>query len=101
MEVTTEILFVRNVLEFLGVKVAYPVVVRVDNMGAIFIANNEGMGQRTKHIDMKHHFVREHVEDGILKIVYVQSEENDADVFTKNLSGELHGKHTGKFMVKK
>ena len=38
------------------------------------------------------------MEDGVLKIVYVKSEENDADIFTKNLGGELHGKHAVKFV---
>jgi hypothetical protein len=43
------------------------------------------MGQCTKHIDVHHHFVREYIEDGIVKIVFVRSEENMADPFTKNM----------------
>ena len=98
LEVMAEILFICNILEFLQVEVKYPIVVRVDNAGAIYIANNEGLGKRTKHIDMKFHFVREHMEDGILKILYVCSKENDADVFTKNLGGKQQEMHMGKFM---
>ena len=43
-------------------------------------------------------YVNEYVEDEVLKIVYVKSEENDADIFTKNLGSELHGKHAVKFV---
>ena len=84
-EVCTEILFIKQVLEFLGVKIAYPIVVNVDNIGAIYLAKNETMGQRTKHIDVRHHFVREYIEDGIVKIVFIRSEDNMADPFTKNM----------------
>ena len=38
------------------------------------------------------------MENGVLKIVYVKSEENNADIFTKNLGSELHGKHAIKFV---
>jgi len=42
--------------------------VNVDNVGAIYLAKNETMGQHTKHIDVRHHFVREYIEDGIVKL---------------------------------
>lgn len=42
-----------------------------------------------------YHFVREYIEDGILKIVFVRSEDNTSDIFTKNLGGELFVKHRG------
>ena len=42
--------------------------------------------------------MNEYVEDGALKIVYVKSEENHADIFTKNLGSKLHGKHAVKFV---
>ena len=45
---------------------------------------------------IRHHFVREVIEDGIVKIVFVRSEENDSDLFTKNLNGELYQKHSDK-----
>ena len=93
-ETCAEILFIKQVLEFLNVKIKFPIIVHVDNTGAIYLANNQSMGQRTKHVDVRYHFVREFVEDGMVKIVFVKSAENKADLFTKNLSGGLFEKHT-------
>ena len=38
--------------------------------------------------------MREYIEDGIVKVVFVRSEKNDADLFTKNLNGETFKKHS-------
>ncbi len=45
--------------------------------------------------------VNEYVEDGIVKIIFVKSKENDADIFATNLNGELHATHSSKFVKKK
>lgn len=100
-ELCCEILFIRQVLEFLGVEVDYPIVVNCDNIGAIFLAHNAKVSSRTKHIDLKTHFVREYIEEGIIKVVFVRSEENDSDIWTKNTSEAVFTKHTDKFMEKK
>jgi len=52
-------------------------VIEVDDVGAIYIANNHTTSQRTKHVDTRYPFVRNYVEDGILKVVFVTSEDND------------------------
>lgn len=57
-----------------------------DNQGAIFIASNAVQEKRTKHIDIRYHYIREVVESGKVKLYFVQTEENLADMFTKNLS---------------
>ena len=97
-ELCGEILFVKSILEFLGVKLEWPILVNCDNIGAIYLAHNAKTSQRTKHIDVKYHFVREYVENGLIKIVFVKSEENDADIWTKNVKSEIFRKHTEKFM---
>ena len=99
-EVCSEILFVKQVLEFLGVKIKTPIIVKVDNIGAIYLANSATTSTRTKHVDARYHFVREFVEDGILQIIFVKSEENIADIFTKNLSQEGHEKHSEELVTK-
>ena len=58
-EVCTEIIFIKQVLEFLGVKIQYPITVFCDNVGAIFLANNAKTSQRKKHVDMRAHYVRQ------------------------------------------
>ena len=98
-EVCQEILFVKLILEFLRANVVYPIVVHVDNQGTIFLAKNEGASMQMKHVDVCYHFVREHVEDSVVKIIFVQLEENDVDLFTKNTGWSMFEKHLSKFMV--
>ena len=59
------------------------------------------MSQRSKHIDVRYHFVREYVHDGFIQIIFVRTRDNDADIFTKNLSGELHERHASKMVGEK
>ena len=96
-ELVQEIMFLKQILEFLKLKVKYPIIVNCDNVGAIFLAEN-ATGQRTKHVDIRHHYVREFVDEGMVKVVFVKSQENEADLFTKNLNEELTHKHTSKYM---
>jgi hypothetical protein len=97
-EVCAEIMFIKQVLEFLKVKVELPIVVNVDNVGAIYLASNATTSQRTRHIDVRYHFVRDYVEDGVVQIVFVRSEDNDADMFTKNVSKDVYKRHMEKYM---
>ncbi|KAL7573327.1 hypothetical protein ACA910_011690 [Epithemia clementina (nom. ined.)] len=97
-EVVKELIFIINVLKSTEVDVQYPVTVYVDNIGAIWLANNQNMSEQTKHIDVQSHYVREYIEDGIEKIIFVKSEDNDADIETKNVSPQLQEKHS-KIMI--
>ena len=62
------------------------------------MANTQSTSQRTKHVDVRYHFVREYIEDGRLKVEFVRSEENKANIFTKNTRIDLFRKHTGSIM---
>ena len=97
-ELCTEILFIKSILEFLKIEIKLPIIVRCDKIGATYLENNAKLSQRTKHIDVKHHFVREYIEKGLIKIVFVRSEENEADIWTKNVKQDTYMKHTSKFM---
>ena len=90
-EVVKEIMFIVGVLEFLKIKVSFPIIVQCDNVGAMYLANNNE-SRRTKHIDMKYHFVRDYVENGVVEIVFVRSIDNKADPFTKNVGEAVHMK---------
>jgi hypothetical protein len=67
-EVAKEILFIKQLLDTIVIDVKLPIIVRVDNVGAIFLGNNFSVGQRTRHIDIRAHFVRDYIEDDILKL---------------------------------
>ena len=99
-EAAKEIKFVVQVLRSMKMQVKMPIVVRVDNVGAIGLSKNLSTSQRTKHIDVRYHFVREFVEEKMIEIVFVRSEENHADIFTKNVSGDVFEKHAKHFVGK-
>jgi hypothetical protein len=56
---------------------------------------------RTKHVDTRYHFVREFVEEGFVKIIFVRSEDNISDPFTKNTPGNIYEEHTAEFVAQK
>ena len=83
-----EFLFVRMILEFLGKKINYPIIVQCDYIGAIFIDHNTKNSHRKKHIDTHYHFVSKYVEDNVVKLIFVKSADNQADPYTKNVGVE-------------
>jgi hypothetical protein len=85
-EVAKEILFIKQFLDTIGIQVDLPIIVRVDNVGAIFLGNIFSVSQRTKHIDIRAHAVREYIEDGVLKLIFIRTDDNEADILTKNTS---------------
>ena len=98
-EVATEILYIKSLLDFVNVKVDMPIEVFVDNIGAIFLSKNASTGNRTKHVDTRYHFVRDYIENGVLKVTFVRLEMNDADIFTKNLGNDSFNVHTNKLYM--
>jgi hypothetical protein len=89
-----EMEFVRLVLESVHEKVNLPMKLMVDNTGAIDLMKNWSTNGRSKHIDVRFHYLRELVEQGVLQVDFVRSDDNTADIFTKNLAAELFGKHS-------
>jgi hypothetical protein len=89
-----DMLYVKNVLKSLGLKVKLPMILEVDNKGAVDLANNWSVGGRTRHIDVRSCFLRELKEAGIIKVVWIAGSENDSDLHTKNLDGPLFEKFT-------
>ena len=71
---------------------------KTDIIGAMFMAQNSSSGVRTRHVDTRYHYIRENVEDGIIKIEFVRSMENDSDIFTKNVTQEIYEKHVRNFL---
>ncbi|GKB08286.1 hypothetical protein Tco_0836570 [Tanacetum coccineum] len=59
-----------------------------DNKGAIDLSKNPVLHSRTKHIEIRHHFLRDNVQKGNISIEKVASEDNIADILTKPLKRE-------------
>ncbi len=100
-EAAKEIKFIYQIMMSMGLKVKTPIIVRVDNVGAIFMTENVSTSQRTRHVDIRYAYVREFVEDGFVKILFVQADENFSDGFTKNVSADIYEKHTPQHVVSK
>jgi hypothetical protein len=98
-EVTKEIMFVKQVIETMGIGLKLPITVKIYNVGAIYLSNNYSLGQRTKHIDIRSNFDRELVEQGIIKTAFVGTDNNDADIHTKNTPEETVKSHVNKHLV--
>jgi hypothetical protein len=79
-----------SVLKDVGIEVDLPIIVKTNNIGAMFMVQNASSGMRTCHIDTRYHVVRENLEDRIIKIEFVKSAENDSNIFTKNVSQEIY-----------
>ena len=70
-----------------------------DNYGAMTLAKNPVDHQRTKHIDIRYHFIREKVSEKIVTIHHVPSKEQTVDIFTKLLDHTLFKYHRKKLCI--
>ena len=59
--------------------------VKSSNQGAIALARDNKFHARTKHINLRYHFIREAVEDGKIQVKYIPTGDNVSDIFTKPL----------------
>ena len=74
-----------RVLKELRVEIDEPMKMFCDNMAAINIAKNPVHHDRTKHVELDRHFIKEKVEEGLLDLTYTPSNLQVADIFTKAL----------------
>ncbi|CAG7719483.1 unnamed protein product [Allacma fusca] len=86
-----EVMWLRSFLKELGHPQEYATDILVDNQSAIRITKNPEMHGRTKHIDVRHHFIRDLVTNQEVKLEYVPTQDQLADCLTKPLlKGKLH-----------
>nr|KYP74038.1 Retrovirus-related Pol polyprotein from transposon TNT 1-94 [Cajanus cajan] len=86
---TCEIQWLTYLLEDLCIQFTRPAILYCDNQSAIQIATNQFFHERTKHIEIDFHIVREKVNSSLLKLLPVTSSLQLADIFTKALSPTL------------
>jgi hypothetical protein len=92
-----DMLFAMRVLESIGLRVNKPMMLTIDNKGAVNYANNWSTGGRMRHSVIKLSFLRELKEAGLIEVNWCKSEEMPADLFTKNLSTSQFHTHTTTF----
>ncbi|PRQ41825.1 putative RNA-directed DNA polymerase [Rosa chinensis] len=84
-----ELLWIRHLLKDLGFKNRKTMDLHCDNKAAIEIAHNPVQHDRTKHVEVDRHFIKENLDRKIICFPFVQSEEQLADILTKAVSGKV------------
>ena len=81
----SEVKWVIMLLEELGFIVSKPITVYCDNQSAISINQNDVQHDRSKHIDIKYHFVHDEIVSKNIEMKYISTDKQLADIFTKGL----------------
>jgi ATP-binding cassette subfamily B (MDR/TAP) protein 1 len=81
-EASKELIWLQGLLTELGFEQEMNVL-HSDSQSAINLAKNSAFHSRTKHIDLRYHFIRSLIEDGVLKLVKIARSKNPADMLTK------------------
>jgi hypothetical protein len=87
-ELARELMWCRFLLEEIGMDTTLPSIVYEDNMAAQLMTANVGVSDRSKHIRVRIHYVRECVAEGSIKFTRIESKNNPADALTKSSSLE-------------
>jgi hypothetical protein len=82
----SELTWIKQVLADLNIEIKEPMKMYCDNQAAIHITANPIFHERTKHIEVDCHFVREKVQSKEIETLFVRSENQLADIFTKGLT---------------
>ena len=91
-ECVKEALWLRGILTELSISMDGPTKIMEDNQSTIAIANNPIHHQRVKHLDVKSHFLRDHITKGDVELVYCPTGDQIADLLTKALPAAQHWK---------
>lgn len=86
-EACKEALWLMRLVEELGIEAKIPVL-HCDSQSAIMLARNPVFHAKTKHIEVKYHFIRSVLEDKAIELVKVHTDDNSADLLTKSLPAE-------------
>ena len=99
-DVTKSILALRLTLRDIGQEQVRPTVIFEDNQAVIHFAHNENSPSRMKHIDLRKHFVQDYQRNGDIRLVFISSNVNVADMFTKPLAAGVFIKHRDLLVTK-
>jgi hypothetical protein len=81
-----EVLWLRDLMTELGLHVQFGSLVYGDNQSTLAVSQNGVKSNRTKHVDVKYHFITQTVEEGAVKLKWIPTSEQQADIFTKALA---------------
>jgi hypothetical protein len=93
-EATKELVWMRGFLKELGYESNDPTNLFTDNQSALALSKNPVSHARAKHIDIRHHFVRDAIQDNVVWVQHIPTEDMTADSLTKALGREKHWRCT-------
>ncbi|KAJ3473640.1 hypothetical protein NLI96_g12898 [Meripilus lineatus] len=91
---TKEAIWLRSLLDNLHFPIDHATPINCDNQSAIAFAHDHQFHARSKHIDIRHHFIRQHISDKEIVVPHVATQDNVADVLTKALPRDAHTRHS-------
>lgn len=89
-----EVLYLSSLLKEIGLLNLSKTTMYADNQGAIYIANDTGYHARSKHIDIRYHFIRDVLKGDVVELKHLPTDLMLADVLTKALPAIKHYKCT-------
>ena len=98
-EATRMTSYVSNIIESLDLHTQKLSNVGTDNKGAMDLGNTNATTCRSKHIDVRHHYVQEQQEQGKIKLFDIDGKKNPADIFTKPLAAESFNRYRNVFVT--
>jgi hypothetical protein len=84
-----EATWLRQLLQEMHSPLKHATVIFCDNVSAVYLSSNPVNHQRTKHIEIDLHFVRERVAAGVVQVLHVPTTSQYADIFTKGLPSSV------------
>ena len=93
-----EVLWTRSILSELGHGQTTPTIVYEDNQGAIHMAKSNQVTSKSKHIDVRLHFIKELVQQGVFELEYIKTDLQQADHGTKATTGPRYVAHRRIYM---
>ena len=96
---TCEVIFHRGLLTEMGLDMSEPTTIWVDNMGAVEITKRRESLSRSRHIERRYLKIQEWVAEGNIKVKYINTTQNRADMLTKPFEREVFEKHASAIVV--
>ena len=98
-ECVQDMMYIRRLLQSIGLMVKHPMIIEIDNRGAIDLSNSWATSGRTRHIDVRYYWIRELKEQSIVYPRFIPTDSNASDLYTKNLPKESFEKHAKMFVT--
>ena len=87
-DVVKEAIWLRNKVTDCGVPQTSATPVHEDNQACILLARSGYNHRRVKHVDVRHHLVRDAIDDGVVTLLDTDTKDHLAGLFTKNVQGD-------------